>query len=140
MKQRWYDHFTSILNVRSQYRQEVIDEMLAQSSRLEVDHPPTSDELSHALGHLKGGKAGGKTGILPELLKCGGTEMQNRLLLLMQDIWHQGSVVEDWRDAVVVPIPKKGDLRLCDNWRGISLLDVVGKDLVRIFQERLQAV
>ena len=37
-------------------------------------------------------------------------EMQNRVLLLMQDIWRQGSVVEDWRDAVVVPIPKKGDL------------------------------
>ena len=140
VKQRWYDHFTSILNIRSQYRQEVIDEMPAQSSRLEVDHPPTSDELSHALGHLKGGKAGGKTRILPELLKCGGTEMQNRLLLLIQDIWRQGSVVEDWRDAVVVQIPKKGDLRLCDNRWGISLLDVIGKVLARILQERLQAV
>ena len=74
VKQRWYDHFTSILNIRSQYRQELIDEMPAQSSRLEVDHPPKSDELSHALGHLKGGKAGEKTGILSELLKCGGTD------------------------------------------------------------------
>ena len=33
----------------------------------------------------------------------------------------------DWR---VVPIPKKGDLRLCDNWHGISLLDVAGKVFV----------
>ena len=52
-------------HVLSEYRQEVIDEMPAQSNRLEVDHPPTYDELSHSLGELKGGKAGGKTGILP---------------------------------------------------------------------------
>ena len=39
-----------------------------------------------------------------------------------------------------VPIPKNGDLQLCDNWRGISLLDVVGKVFVRILQERLQVV
>ncbi len=31
----------------------------------------------------------------------------------------------DWSDAVLVPIPKKGDLTQCDNWRGIALLDVV---------------
>ena len=22
-----------------------------------------------------------------------------------------------WKNAVIVPIPKKGDLRICDNWR-----------------------
>ena len=32
-----------------------------------------------------------------------------------------------------MPIPKKGDLSVCDNWRGISLLDVMGKLFVRIF-------
>ena len=44
----------------------------------------------------------------------------------------------DWCDAVLVPIPKKGDLSLCDNWRGIALLDVVGKVVARVLQERLQ--
>ena len=45
---------------------------------------------------------------------------------------------QDWSDAVLVPIPKKGDLTRCDNWRGISLLDVVGKVAARILQGRLQ--
>ena len=27
----------------------------------------------------------------------------------------------------MVPVPKKGDLTTCDNWRGINLLDVAGK-------------
>ena len=30
------------------------------------------------------------------------------------------------RVSLIVPIPKKGDLSCCDNWRGISLLDVGG--------------
>jgi hypothetical protein len=34
--------------------------------------------------------------------------------------------------AVLVAIPKKGDLSVCDNWRGISLLDVFGKMFARI--------
>ena len=41
---------------------------------------------------------------------------------------------------MLVPIPKKGDQTLCDNWRGISLLDVVGKLFAKIVQSRLQMV
>jgi hypothetical protein len=42
--------------------------------------------------------------------------------VLIQDEWREGKVVSEWKDAVVVPIPKIGNLQLCDNWRGISLL------------------
>ena len=48
------------------------------------------------------------------------------------------SVPSDWCDAVLIPIPKKGDLTSCDNWCGICLLDLVGKVVARILQERLQ--
>ena len=39
---------------------------------------------------------------------------------------------------VLVPVPKKGDLSCCDNWQGITLLDVVGKVVAHILQDRLQ--
>ena len=52
----------------------------------------------------------------------------------------EGGVVDDWKDAVIIPILKKGDLRRCDNWRGISLLDVVGKVMTRIVKERLEQI
>ena len=54
--------------------------------------------------------------------------------------WRDQKVPTDWRDAIIVPIPKKGDLTSCDNWRGIALLDVVGKVLAKIIQMRLQRV
>ena len=56
----------------------------------------------------------------------------------MKDVWEKGCTPCAWRDSILVPIPKKGDLSNCDNWRGISLLDVVGKVVARILQERLQ--
>ena len=58
---------------------------------------------------------------------CGGTEMHDILLKPMQEVWEEGSVLADRKDAEIVPIPKKGTLRQCDNWWGISLLDVVEK-------------
>lgn len=107
---------------------------------VDLDHVPTFEELTEALDKLRKGKAGGKTGVLPELLLYGGAELQDRLLLLLEEVWNARSVVQDWKDAVIVPIPKKGDLKKCDNWRGISLLDVVGKVFTRIMQDRLQVV
>ena len=38
------------------------------------------------------------------------------------------------------PIPKKGNLHCCDNWRGIALLDVAGKLVARVVQNRLQVL
>jgi len=37
-------------------------------------------------------------------------------------------------------VPKKGNLQSCDNWHGISLLDVVGKVFVRVIQNCLQVI
>ena len=93
-----------------------------------------------ALTKLKTRKAGGKSGVLPELILHGGVDLWDRMLEVMQKVWEEDKLVRDWQDAVDVPIPKKGDLKQCDHWCGISLLDVVGKVLGRIVQGRLQVV
>ncbi len=41
------------------------------------------------------------------------------------------------KDALIVPIPKKGDITVCDNRRGISLLDIGGKLFAKTIQSRL---
>ena len=111
IRQQWhaYDHFEEILNVPSDFSPEVIEEMPSLPLRLELDGSPTMEELIAALNALKRGKAGGKTGLLPEMLLYGGTGLFDRLLQVMQDVWRSGRVVEDWKNAVIVPIPKKGD-------------------------------
>ena len=39
-----------------------------------------------------------------------------------------------------MPIPKKGNLNSYDNWRGITLLEVVRKVVTSVVQLRLQEV
>jgi hypothetical protein len=58
-----------------------------------------------------------------------------RIHHLLQEVWKENQVFDEWKDAEVVPIHKKGDFKLYDIWRGISLLDAVGKILARIIQE-----
>ena len=50
------------------------------------------------------------------------------------------TVPQEWKDALIVPIPKKGDLSSCDTWRGISLLYVTAKVFAKTLQKRLQTV
>ena len=114
--------------------------MTSQPTRLDLDDPPMEAELETALGKLKKGKAGRKTGIPPELIAYGGAELFHRMLELMREVWEERKVVNDCKDAEIVPIPKKGNFQSCDNWQGISLLNVVGKILARIILERLQII
>ena len=110
VKLAWHEHFSRVLNITSQYQQAVLDQIPSRPSALELDHSPTFDELLEALRRLKRRKAGGRTGILPELLLYGGTELHDRLTVLMENIWKGGTVVKDWKDAEIAPIPKKEDL------------------------------
>jgi hypothetical protein len=53
------------------------------------------------------------------------------MLDLVHTVWRERRVPKEWADSVLIPIPKKGDLSSCDNWRGISLY-VVEKVSARI--------
>ena len=137
---RWQEHFEATLNIRSEYVEAAVQSSKQCLIRKELEVPPTEEEVVSALYRMKGSKAGGKTGILPEMVKsCGGLLLEY-LMDLFQTVWKEGRVPEEWRDAILIPIPKKGDLSHCDNWRGISLLDTVGKLFAKVIQVRLQSV
>ena len=52
-----------------------------------------------------------------------------------------GVVPEDWRSAMIVPFYKgKGEGTECNNYRGISLLSVVGKIYIGILVDRIRKV
>ena len=110
--------------------------------RDDLDSVPTHREIFKALGKLKNGKAAGTSGILPEMLKAGRANGDFLAMLteLVETVWEEQCVPQEWVDAILVPIPKKGNLHRCDNWRGISLLEVVGKVVARVVQGRLQRI
>lgn len=140
MHERWRRHFTKILNIMSQFNEDQLKEARQRPVRSQMADLPTREELEDAIGKMKNGKAAGQSGILPEMIKAAicTDDFTDILLDLVQSVWKEGKVPKDWVDAVLIPIPKKGDLKNCDNWRGIALLDVIGKVIARLLQERLQ--
>ena len=138
--ERWSRHFTKILNIQNDFDVEELKKVRQRPPRPEMAEVPSEEELLSAVGKMRSGKAGGESGILPEMVKaaCCDEEFLSKLLELVKDVWEDGCAPSTWRDSILVPIPKKGNLSLCDNWRGISLLDVVGKVVARMLQERLQ--
>ena len=44
----------------------------------------------------------------------------------------------EWREGTLVKLAKKGDLRLCKNYRGIMILSTTGKVLHRTILERMR--
>ena len=94
-------------------------------------------EVREAIRGLRNGKAAGGDEIAAEWLKYGPPELEEWLTKLLQQVWRTGVVPQAWRDAIVIPLFKKKDRRVCDNYRGISLLSVVGKILTSILLKRL---
>ena len=52
-------------------------------------------------------------------------------------LFSSGHVPLSWVDGVVIPIHKKGSKNTVDNYRGITLLSVLGKLFTRILNNRL---
>ena len=56
--ERWHQHFKKLLNMKSVFNVEVINAMAVLPLHLDLDYPPTTEELDVALSKLKN-KAGG---------------------------------------------------------------------------------
>ena len=102
----------------------------------ELAELPSPEELHRAISCLSNNKALGGSGILPEMIKHGSSAFFSSLLSLLHKVWQEGHVPQDWRDAELVPVSKRGDLTLCDSWRGTALLDVVGNVVGSLIQTR----
>ena len=99
----------------------------------ELDVTPSVDELSNAIDRLPSGKAPGKDGIPAEVIKSGKSGLLEPLLKLLTQCWLEGAVPQDMRNANIVTLYKnKGDRSDCNNYRGLSLLSIVGKLFARI--------
>ena len=53
-------------------------------------------------------------------------------------IWETGEWPEAWTFSTFIPLPKKGDLKQCANYRAIALVSHASKILLRIILERIR--
>ena len=60
-----------------------------------LDAPPSENEVLEALDKMKSGKAGGKNGVLPEMIRCCGAHLLDHLVELFQCVWREGYVPQE---------------------------------------------
>ena len=53
-------------------------------------------------------------------------------------IWENEVMPREWLKGLIVKLPKKGNLKECTNWRGITLLVIASKVLGKIVIQRLK--
>ena len=57
---------------------------------------------------------------------------------LILNIWKYEKIPEEWTEAIIIPLLKKGDRQDFSNYRGISLLNTVYKIFSKLIQQRLR--
>jgi len=50
-------------------------------------------------------------------------------------IWETGEWPDEWTFSAFIPLPKKGDLKQCANYRAIALVSHASKILLRIIKD-----
>jgi len=98
----------------------------------------SEEEVSVAVKQLKNGKAAGVDNTQPELLKFADSVIPH-MTRVCNMVWQHEATPVDWKKGIIIPLPKKGDLTDCNNWRGIALLSVPGKVFSRVLLNRMKS-
>ena len=134
---RWTKYCKDLYNYPLQPDSSIVQNACAKNREPE-DLPIMQEEVKEAVRSLKAGKSPGIDNIPGELLKYGGEELTGILTKLCQKIWETKQWPKQWTQSLVLPLPKKGNLRLCQNYRTISLISHPSKILLRIILNRLK--
>ncbi|KAK3537268.1 hypothetical protein QTP70_007004 [Hemibagrus guttatus] len=130
---QWKEYFDYLLNPIDTPS---IEEAEAEDS--EVDSSITQAEVTEVVQQLLSGKAPGVDETHPEYLKSLDVVGLSWLTCLCNIVWQSGRVPLDWATVVVVPLFKKGDRRVCSNYKRITLLSLPGKVYSRVLERRVK--
>ena len=83
-------------------------------------------------------KTSGGEGIPVELFQILKDDAVEVLHSICQQIWKTRQWPQDWKRSVFIPIPKKGNAKVCSNYRTIALIAHTSKVMLKILQAKLQ--
>ena len=133
----WKEHFQNLLTVD---RNGIDDDLF--NCRKQFDTNPdisisefSEDEIIKAIEAMKADKAPGLDSLTLDVWKLKKT--QKHLKQFCIDTFH-GVRPDEWGISGIVPVPKKGDLTKCTNYRGISLTQIASKIYNRLILNRIR--
>src|SRR3978361_954449 len=102
-KKVWAEYFKELLNDNRPNEEVEIEE----DEEGETVTDPTMEEVKEVINKSRKGKAPGKDGINMELIKYGGEELQKQIHALIQTIWREEKMPEEWKTGQIVTIQKR---------------------------------
>ena len=133
---RWTEYCTELYNYELQGDDRVLDTENSQSDDKVNDI--LKSEVEEAVKMLKKGKSPGIDNIPGELIQAGGEDMITALHNICNQIWKDKIWPQNWTRSLIITLPKKGDLKVCNNYRTLSLISHPSKVLLRIILNRLK--
>ena len=134
--ERWTEYCTELYNHEVKGDDKVLD--VQESNNDDSEDIILKSEIEEAINALKKGKSPGVDNIPGELIQAGGEHMTMALHNICKHIWKHGKWPDNWTKSLVITLPKKGDLKLCNNYRTLSLISHPSKILLRVILNRLK--
>ena len=141
------DFFTYFRRLSTEINQVVDNEAETFNARInldgedspyeELDKNITVEEVKAAIKSLKREKAPGSDNLLNEYFLETADIICSHLTDLFNGIFASGKFPESWTEGIIVPVFKKGDDTLPENYRGISLVSCLSKLFTSVINQRL---
>ena len=129
----WKQHFENLLGNPPKITHETITRII--SKQLDIKLGPFTQELDSVLKKIKNRKAAGLDEIPPEVWKS--RQFDDILLRHCNAVYNQNPI-DRWMKGCILPFPKKGDLGLAKNYRGIILTSIAAKIYNALLRNRIE--
>jgi len=137
-EEQWHDHFSSLFEAPVTSDDTVdINDLFAAPSDPILDRDITEAEVLHAINKLKVGKSPGPDMILSQFVKSSKDITVPIMTIMFNHIFNTGIFPDDWADSVICPLHKSGSRSDPNNYRGISLINIVCKVFSSVLNARL---
>ena len=133
--ERWTEYCSELYNYKLNGDEQVLN--TEKSNNDDKDDTILMSEIEEAIKSLKKGKSPGVDNIPGELIQAGGDHMSAALFNICNKIWKDGKWPENWTKSLVITLPKKGDLKVCNNYRTQSLICHPSKVLLRVIPKMI---
>ena len=129
----FFNHFKSLFDQEGSYDPRVLDELPQHPIHEGYDHLPTDEEIRNAILKLKNNAPGESSVISQPLKALNHPDTFVILKRIVLNFWSTEIVPDEWNIGRLIVLPKKGDLSLPKNYRGIMLLEITYKIIANIF-------